>query len=518
MSNLGYLLKINFQKFAGGFRKKQKKNAKPIGVSLIALFAVLILAFYSFQAWSMFKGLAPVGLSQICVFHACLITVNVLVILAVMRSVGKKKQTDNLLLAMPIKKVDIVLANLIGTYLLDLFFTFTLLMPFVIIFMCYEGFSLSMLLLAILLVFVLPLFSVGLTQIMNFLIRQVFNKSKYGNFYKSLISVAILTFALLMIFLKTFNYGNVQSGLVLDYFNDRPITECLAKILLNRELVSTILVVLICGIVFALGVALNCVMLNKETARYVPKKKEVKVAKQKSLLGYLLKKELTNYLTTPVYVSNTIIGPVMLIILSIVLSSMGLKGIEQNLNLVLDSEGVCGLVILVSLFSLSTAIISCSTISLEGKNFWILKSTPINEKIVLASKCLLQIVVTLPAIIISGIVSSIAFKFSALECALCFLLPCVFTLLLSCLGVLVNLIFPKLEFTEETQVVKQSVASLLTMFGGMVLALVPLVLFLWASKDIMLVGLISACIYLALLGVSLTLLFTYGVNKFRKLQ
>ena len=518
MSNLGALLKLNFQKFAGALRKKSNKKSAQVGIGTVIILGLGILALYSLQAWSMFKGLAPEGLSQLCIFHACLVTVNVLVILSVMRSVGKKKQTDEIMLSFPIKKIDIVLSKLIGTYLIDLFFTFTLIMPFIIIYMIFESFSISMLLFGLLLTIILPLFSVGLSLITKFLIRQVFNKSKFANFYKSLVSVVILVASFAFIFFKTFGYGKVNSGASNSYFSDRKVTELLAKIVLNQDIISFLIILSCCLWVFVVGTILESVSLNKDVARYVPKKHEISFSNQGSLTSCLIKKEVNNYLTTPAYVSNTILGPIMAIMLSIIFSSMGLKGVEQKLGLVVDKPTMCGLLTMLIMFSLSTAIISCSSVSLEGKKFWVLKSSPISEKKLLFAKAVNQLIFTLPAVLISSVICLVSFKFSLVEFLILTLVPSIFMALLAFLGVYVNILFPKLDWTEETQAIKQSMSALIMMLGGMIFSIIPLGIYLWIYSNVLVVGLISFAIYLVLLIVSICVLFTNGVKKFRNIH
>lgn len=518
MSNLIALLKLNFQKFSGALRKKSSKKTAKVGVGTVIVMALAVVALYSVQAWSMFNGLAPLGLSQLCIFHACLITVNVLVILSVMRSVGKKKQADEILLSFPIRKIDIVLSKLIGTYLIDLFFTFTLLMPFVVIYMIFETFSLSMLLFGLLLTIILPLFSVGLSLITKYLIRQVFNKSKFANFYKSLVSVIILIASFALIFFKTFGYGKVSSSVSSTYFSDRKVTELLAKIILNQDLISFIIIFISCVIIFAIGAILESVSLGKDASKYVPKKRDVSFSKKSNLTTCLIKKEASNYLTTPAYVSNTILGPVMAVMLTIIFSSLGLKGVEEKLGLVLNQTTMCGLITMLIMFSLSTAIISCSSVSLEGKNFWLLKSSPIDEKKLLLAKGINQLIFTLQAVLISSIICSISFRFSFTQCLMVTLVPTVFVTFLAFAGVYVNILFPKLNWIEETQAIKQSVASLIMMLGGMIFSIIPLLLYLWVFNDIVIVGLVAFLFYFVLLIISIVLLFTSGVKKFRNIH
>ena len=83
---------------------------------------------------------------------------------------------------------------------------------------------------------------------------------------------------------------------------------------------------------------------------------------------------------------------------------------------------------------------------------------------------------------------------------------------------LINLTFPKLDFKSDQQVVKQSMSSLISAFGGMIPAIVIIVFaVLLKVQDYYAYGFVCigvmAVIVLALWGV----LNTYGVRKFREL-
>ena len=86
------------------------------------------------------------------------------------------------------------------------------------------------------------------------------------------------------------------------------------------------------------------------------------------------------------------------------------------------------------------------------------------------------------------------------------------------MGVLINLWLPMLEWDDETKVVKQSMAVLIAMFGGMAVALIPLLLYyLIDGASILLLFGISSAILIVLTVVTVVLLFTIGVKRFQNL-
>ncbi len=518
MSKFNVLMKYSWLRLLGTIQGKKQRKSSVVASLLVVLFGAGIVAIYGLQAWSMFKGLAPLGLSQICVFHASLITLCVLTILGVMRSAGKKKERyQDMLMSLPLKKSEIVLSKLISTYLLDLFFAFALLMPFVVLYFVFTQFSLATLLIAILMIFVLPLFSVGITNIASFVINRIFNKSKYASFYKSICSVFILlvVFALLMV--KTIGYGTIDPANMNAYFNDRPLTNFLTKAILSQDLVSILVIVGLCIATFVLGLLLAIASYGKTETGYHSKSTEISFPKKHSLFGSLLKKEVNNYLTTPAFLSNTILAPLLILVLSIFISSIGIDGISQKLGVAISQQDLTGLICVIFMFSLSSGVISGSTVSLEGKNFWILKSSPIKENLLFLAKALLQVIFTSPMVVIGAIILAIFVPLNFVNFLIVLIVPLIFSLLLSFAGVFVNLCLPKLEFDDESKVVKQSLSTLVMMLGGMLLSVLPIIVYAYTTLTILQLSLIFGSLYLVLLLVFVILLFTVGKKLFRKL-
>lgn len=518
MSKFNILMKYSWLRFTGSIQGKKQRKPTLVASGLVLLFGAGIVAIYGLQAWSMFNGLAPLGLSKVCIFHASLITLCVLTILGVMRSAGKKKERyQDLLLSLPLKKSDIVLSKLISTYLLDLFFAFALLMPFVVFYFVFNGFSLGMLLTTILFIFVLPLFSVGLTNITAFVIGRVFNKSKFASFYKSISSVVILLVVFALLIVKTIGYGAVDPANINAYFDNRSLTNFLTKAILNQDLVSILVLTILCAIIFAIGLMMAITSFGKAETGYHAKTAEIFFPKKHSLFSSLLKKEVNNYLTTPAYLSNTILAPLLVIVLSIFISSIGLDGISQKLGIALSKEQLAGLVCVIFMFSLSSGVISGVSVSLEGKNFWILKSSPVNENTVFLSKALLQVIFTVPAVILGASVLAIFVPLNFVNYLIVLLVPLCFALLLAFAGVFVNLCLPKFDYDDESKVVKQSLSTFVMMLGGMLLAVLPIIAYSYLPLTIMQIALIFGLFYLLLLVVFVVLLFTVGKKIFRKL-
>ena len=96
-----------------------------------------------------------------------------------------------------------------------------------------------------------------------------------------------------------------------------------------------------------------------------------------------------------------------------------------------------------------------------------------------------------------------------------YITPIIYALFISVLGLLINLYFPKFDWNNEVVVIKQSLASFLTMFLGFVFAFLPFVFsdLLTSNNFVLIVTLVM----FILLIVAVLALNTLGVKRFRRL-
>ena len=118
-------------------------------------------------------------------------------------------------------------------------------------------------------------------------------------------------------------------------------------------------------------------------------------------------------------------------------------------------------------FLLSMTLFTASSISLEGRNLWILQSMPVPATAVLAAKLRLHLLLTLPPVILCTPLLCLAFGEESLLWLPATLLPMAAAWFIAVLGLACNLRFPKLDWLNETAAVKQGVSVLLSMLGGM---------------------------------------------------
>ena len=183
----------------------------------------------------------------------------------------------------------------------------------------------------------------------------------------------------------------------------------------------------------------------------------------------LLRKEAARYFGTPIYLFNTGIGLIFLVLAGGAAVVMG-----GRLQMQLAAAGPFPMLILAAAvigFLLSTVAITGSSISLEGQNLWIIKESPVSAREALDMKTGFQLLLTCPCAAVCAGGLTWGLGLSPAEGGVLLLFSMAFAGFTALMGLAVNLLFPKLDAVNDMVVVKQSAAALLSTFGGMAAAL-----------------------------------------------
>lgn len=230
----------------------------------------------------------------------------------------------------------------------------------------------------------------------------------------------------------------------------------------------------------------------------------------------LVKKEARKYFNTPVYLFNTGFGPILLLA-SGVAAPFFRGAIREALSAApglplapLTALSVCAMT--------GMGAISGSSISLEGKYLWLLKSSPLSVRDVFTAKLSFALLVLAPPALLAVPGMGWALGLSPAECALTALAGVSAALFAAPFGLFVNLCFPNLDAPNDVVVVKQSAASMLSSLGGMLVCAAVCVppLLLWNKLGLRAL-LIPSAVLPALSALFLLLLKRVGERLFRAL-
>ena len=205
-----------------------------------------------------------------------------------------------------------------------------------------------------------------------------------------------------------------------------------------------------------------------------------KKLKMKNELGALFAKEMAKFTSSPNYMLNCGLGSLMLIAAGVVMLVKGGNLIKaMNMMFGKDAQAcICVFVIAGMCIILSMNNMVVPSVSLEGKNLWILKSLPVNMWNVLKSKLLVQLTVTGVPLIICDICVLLTVKTGVIEKLFIVLITILFMLLQAFGGLALGIMRPNFTWTNEIVPIKQSMNMFIEIFGSFVLTAGILVPFL----------------------------------------
>ena len=279
----------------------------------------------------------------------------------------------------------------------------------------------------------------------------------------------------------------------------------------------------LCAICFAMAYAvLSATFLKSATSVSAGRKRRKLDLSQGAIsspTNAIVSKELRKFLNTPVYLTNMGLGLVMTLALAV-------AGIWFRKDLMPLLEAlqfqkyaallVCGIV---AYLSCMTAI-SCPSVSLEGKNLWILKSMPISSKRILLAKLSLHNRLAIPVNVLAGLILSVGYGCSLPDILLCVLFCGISALLYGLIGMNAGLKWAKLDYISEAYPCKQSVAVMVSMFGSMGIPMALGLLYIFVLADhlapTVYLSICTAALALACFGLY-KLLTGWGARKWESL-
>jgi len=255
---------------------------------------------------------------------------------------------------------------------------------------------------------------------------------------------------------------------------------------------------------------------GKVTAGKAYKRRELKVS---SSFGALVRKELNRFFTLPIYILNCALGSVFMLIIA----GYAVIRLDRIMEIVAYFPEGNSLIAPIFCLALGYCALLNNTaapsLSLEGKALWILKAHPIRPEDVYRAKIACNLIITLPFVVISGIVLAVVLPVGALEKALILIVPTIITFFTATFGMAANILFPRFEWINETMVVKQSASVLIAVLGGIAIAAALVFIFIPVQKFISPVLYLVLCA-LAFFAASLALyrwIMTKGVERFKNM-
>lgn len=473
------LIGIRFRALLAGLTaqsRKKNKNSTGTVILFVILYLYLIaviggvmcLTFYTLA-----EAYHAMGLDWLYFSMAGLMGLSMAVIGSVFTTQSQlyDAKDNHMLLSMPIPPRLILFSRILPLLALNLLFAGIVMIPAIVMYAVFVKFSLLGIVLQILALLAVCILAQAIACLFGWFLHLLLSRMN-----KSLVSVLYLIVFLGLYFAIYSRAGNILQALALN-------GEALAGTIKSwvwplyamghgclGSAVYLIGFVLICAAAFGLVYwILSATFLRTATASRSRKRRKLDMdtARVSSPIRAIVIKEWRKFLGCPVYLTNMGMG----VFLTAALPVAGLIFRDTILQVLTEmvflSPAIPLIICAMLAFTVSTACVSTPSVSLEGKNLWILKSLPVLPGDILKGKLYFHCLMTVPVSALAGLILAITFGCSLPDVLLSALIPGLLSLFSGLWGLWAGLQWAKLDYISEAYPCKQSVSVVVSMFGMM---------------------------------------------------
>lgn len=529
MKNIINLSIIYFkQTLSQFFRSKKRTSTLSNTFFMLAIFVIVMLAM-GFAYMGSAEQFSAIGHPEYVLVIGLMLSAFLVLMMTVYDSQNQyyKNKDYDLLASLPIKNYSIITAKYLSSYFVSFFYGLLVAFPAYVVYFIVCPLNIVAIIYSILSLFFIPTFTqlIGsiLAYIVSLITYKMTNKKIVSNILTVVLTIGLIAFIYIgnsnlmrdlfiggfplwikIVFPHIFLlFSAITAGSFLDFFFFIAITMAFAMVSI--------------GIITIGYKKINSSLSSSSTK----KKNKPLIYRTDKPFSSLLRKEAKTFFNSPTYFINAIIGPIMVIILSI---SMGIGAKDVfGTDASFPSEFFATMYICFSSMCLGIGVPTSASISIEGQKFYTLKSLPISINKILNTKLFFNLILSLPFVLVGSTIYVCIAPCSVCEIVLAYLIPLLSMVTFSVLGLLCNLKWPKLNWTSESQAVKQSLSLFASMMISMLISLLPFILYFSLFDEISSVLSFAQyfSIYLAFIVLLLilftTLLYTYGKKLYRKI-
>lgn len=519
----GTLLKKQMTEIFRGYFYDAKKNKKRSALSTVLFILLYIFimvgilgGIFTYLSVNLCKPFVQVNMDWMYFLIMSMIAIALGAFGSVFNTYsGLYMSKDNdLLLALPIPVRSILAARLTSVYLLGLMYSAVVIVPAVIVYWVSKPVTLPSIVGSILLVILISLIVLILSCALGWCVAKISLKLKNKSFIT--VVVSLLFFA--AYYFVYFKATDIIQDLLLNVsvYGEKVKNSVYPIYMFGKIGEGNVTAILIFTTVIFGITAFTFWILSRSFIKIVTSSgKTTRVAykekkgKMRSSATALLGKEFRRFIASPNYMLNCGLGSLFLIIVGVVLLIKG-SMLTNLVNEILGAEQAEGMMIVMG------AIVICivaamndmvvPSVSLEGKNIWIVQSLPIDAWEVLRAKMLVQILVTGIPVIFCDICMGVVLKCGVIEMMLGMSVPILFTVFMTLFGMFLGIKMPNLTWTSELAPIKQSISVMIALFGGWAFPIILGVLYAGAGWKIGAIGYL-AIVVAALVCFSAVLYF-----------
>ena len=541
MKKLISLLRATMSQDMSLFKIKSKNESKFSKIILPIVLALIVMFSVGSYAAMLAEELVKYNLTYIILTIFIMLTSLLTIIEGVYKSQGIlfEAKDNDLLFSMPISKSKIFFTRLFKFISFEFLYNSLFMFPAMLVYAMYEKTSISFYIISLIMLVLLPIIPTIVACIIGYIIKGLASRFKA----KNVVQVILTTIMLLFIFYASFNIQGLIANIIQNANN---INEVITKIyypaglyinlIQNFNILDLVVLFAINIIPAILFVYVASIFYFKITSKLGEKsnnKKKVnwgksadKTFKVKSQLLGLINKEMKRFFSSPVFIINAGFGMILMLVATIAMSinfDGMIEAILQGENIGISIDEIKAMMPKIYyafvVFTTCMTSITSSMISLEGKSINITKSLPVLPEKILLSKVLTSNIISIPVVLICDIIFFVVFKVVIIDIVFILLASIIIPTFTALVGILMNLKYPKMDATSDTEVVKQSMSSAVSIFIGLFVGMLSIAIIILGGKtNLDLFIILELLVFGAIVFILWRILKKYGVKRLREIN
>lgn len=533
MSNLYLLVKIGMQEQfqLAELRNKRNKQKRRNTLLLFIVILFVCIIFMGYAGGSAY-GLVYLKLDKLIGPVALTVTCMATLFFTMLKTNGILFGYHNYdtLASLPISTSDLVASRFMQLYFPNLLFSLIIMLPMGIVYGVFCNKSPLFYILWILSIPAAPLIPTTIAAILGVLIMAVASRMRRPQAISALLSILLIVGifaagALLGDTASKIEFTNLDSAQLFQIvettekslYSLYPVNRLFIPIMVSDNLHAILYFLLFLTISYVwywlfvkltglFYTKLQCSLTANNKKNHSKELDKDGVYSSKTPLKAVFHKEWKRFTSSNIYLMNMGCGIIMAVLICfalIFLPQDKLTELLQSNNMPITvslNEIISKLAPFIIAGILGMSCSSCCSLSLEGKCIEILRSLPITPATLYKGKILMNLTLLLPVSVICSLALSLRFGTGILQILMIFIIPIAFSFFTSVWGMFVNIHFPNYSWENETTVVKQSLASFLGLFGGLILALLSGILMLNLPQVMQIPGIVLVAAVVLLLS------------------
>lgn len=379
---------------------------------------------------------------------------------------------NDLLLSLPIPVSVIMTSRLLAVYLMGLMYSGIVSVPAVIVYFVFAPATFGAVVGSLLFVVLISVFVLTLSAALGWVVAKISLKLKNKSFITVIVSLVFFGAYYFFYFKAQTIISDLAENAVRygEKIKDSAYPVYLFGRVAMGDPVAMLAFFAVVAVLFGLMwwlISRSFIRIATSTGSVAKRRYSEGTARQRSVGSALLSKEFARFTSSPNYMLNCGMGVLMLPVIGIVMLVKG-RNLVSVLDMIFDGNNGCAAILFLAavcaLASMNNMVVP--SVSLEGKSLWLLQSLPIKPLKVLKAKLSVQIILTAVPAAFAMVCIALVCPFTAVELVLSVVFAALSILLMALFGLFLGLKMPNLTWTNEVAPIKQSLAVMLSLFGG----------------------------------------------------